>query len=455
VNNSWAREEFGEIELGDKRLRERLITISEQFMKNPDKNVSRAMENWNDTKSAYRFFDNPNVSDKVIMDAHQKKSLERIVASQKQTILCVQDTTEASYAHHPGLTLGHGRHWNGNAMLIHSMLGVSEEGIPFGLIHQDIWYRTEWKTSEKRFEKPIEEKESYKWIKGFQAGNSLKENLPDVQVVVIGDRESDIYDLFLTAHKTPESRRAEILVRSSWNRGLENSEFGGIQDHLKNSDLQGKYSVSIDSRKHENKVAILEIRYSKLHVLPPQNRKEELPILELYGVYCVEKSPPEGVTPISWFLITTLPVLNLESAIEKIKWYSKRWIVERFFRVLKTGCAIEDRQFREPKRIQTCLGLDCIVAWRILFLTMIGREVPELPASVLFEEQEWKALHAYTYRTKIPPEKEPTLGELTLLIAKLGGFLARKGDGPPGELSLWYGFLRLADIVSTWEIFNT
>ncbi|MFC1617527.1 IS4 family transposase [Candidatus Margulisiibacteriota bacterium] len=451
---SWVKEEFSEVELGDVRLKERLHRIVNQFVKHPNKRITKSMDDWAEVKGAYRFFDNPKINNEKLIQPHIKKSKERINNSGEPTILCIQDTTEVSYAHQPSISLGYSRSGNGNTLLLHAGLCTTTEGVPLGLAHMEMWSRGKEKVSQDRAKKPIEEKESYKWIAGFNSAKQIQEQICKTRFVTVCDRESDIYDLFQKSLEIPKEKRTEVLVRSSWNRTLENHKMK-LHDYMKFQKPQGEYTTEVKSRQSKNKIANLSIRFNYVEIKPPDSRrKERLPSLSLYCIYCIENNPPEGEEPISWFLLTTIPIHTIKDAIEKIKWYTKRWLIERFFRVLKTGCAIEDRQFREPLRLTKCLVLDCIVAWRILFLTLIGRDTPDLPASTLFDKEEWQALYAYIHRTSVLPEKEPSLGEIVMQLAKLGGSLGRKNDGPPGELCLWSGLLRLYDIVITWKIFN-
>src|SRR3990172_6898217 len=155
----------------------------------------------------------------------------------------------------------------------------------------------------------------------------------------------------------------------------------------------------------------------------------------------------------SWTLLTTLPVDGAEDAIRVVECYACRWMIEVLFRVLKTGCLVEKRQLETRERLERCLAVDLIVAWRILYLTMVGRETPNLPCSAVFEEYEWKALYVFVHKSRdAVPKEPPTLREVTRLIGRLGGHLGRKSDGHPGPMTLWRGLQRLPDISEMWQI---
>jgi len=206
--------------------------------------------------------------------------------------------------------------------------------------------------------------------------------------------------------------------------------------------------------------ATLTIRFARVTIQGPKRiprRKEfngKVGPITVWAIFAHEESPPEGIEPISWMLLSTMPVETFDEAIEKLNGYLLRWTIELFFKALKSGCCVEERQLKSFQRLQNCIALDCVVAWRVMFCTTMGRQVPDLPASVLFEEYEWKALHSYVNKTEQVPEQVPTLGWVVREVAKLGGFLARKKDGDPGMKTLWRGLLVLRSISTMWLIFN-
>jgi hypothetical protein len=179
-----------------------------------------------------------------------------------------------------------------------------------------------------------------------------------------------------------------------------------------------------------------------------------VPAIGLWAVHAVEPQPPEDHEPVEWLLLTTVATPNLDTAFERLQWYAARWNIEVYHRVLKSGCRIEDRRLGDADRLEASIALDLVTGWRIFYLTKLGREAPELPADVFFEEAEWQALYCYLDKTPNPPKDTPPLGEAMRRLAKLGGFIGRKGDGEPGPTVLWRGLDKLHYITEAFRIFH-
>jgi hypothetical protein len=454
VGKEWIEEEFSGVKLGDSRLESRLVDIVDAFSNYPEASIPQATVEWKRTKGSYRFFDNPKVSPEKILQGHKQASGARIKKHAKQRLVfAIQDTTEIKYAKHPYLKLGHGGRDGGSSLFLHATLLASEERVPLGVIGHQVWGREEKGTRHKRHEKKIEEKESYKWLKSIQTTSQFQAEHPDTHIISICDREGDIYDLFTEVKKQQETTSIDLLVRSAWDRRLDTQE--RLITHLSKQVTTDNYEINIPrSGKRKERKATLEVRYSKVSIKPPRNRSKDK-TLKPVDLYVVEaKEITSSPTPIQWRLLTTYEITSHQDARLMLEWYTKRWLIEDYFKVLKSGCAIEERQLRSRTRLENCLVLDAIIAWRILFLTHIGRQEPGLPASTIFTEIEWKVLYGFIHKTPKPPPKEPSVSEVTKWLAQLGGFLARKGDGYPGSKVLWRGSWRLPDIISTWLIFN-
>ena len=165
-----------------------------------------------------------------------------------------------------------------------------------------------------------------------------------------------------------------------------------------------------------------------------------------------EENPPQGAKPISWLLLTTLAVNSFEEAVNCVRWYSYRWLIERYHYVLKSGCGVEQLQLETPDRIKRALATYCIVAWRLLWLTYESRKNPELSCDQVLEVHEWQSLYCKIHNCSIPPSQPPSLRQAVRWIAQLGGFLGRTHDGEPGVKTIWRGLRRLHDISSTWKL---
>ena len=274
---------------------------------------------------------------------------------------------------------------------------------------------------------------------------------PNTMLVSVGDREADIYELFELALR--DSRGPKLLVRAEHDRLLDDGQ-GHLWAMLASQPVVGTQDIQVPRRgTHPARVAQLQIRLAPVTLKPPQ-AKPQLPCLHVWAVLAQESNPPPRVAPLEWMLLTTCVVDSADSAIEKAGWYRLRWGIEVFHRTLKSGCKVEQRQLGTADRIEACLAIDMVVAWRIFHLTKLGREIPDVPCSIFFEDCEWKAL--YTYLRKADPPSAPlSLREVTHMVATLGGFLGRKSDGEPGTTTLWRGLQYLYGIAAVWNYMAT
>lgn len=453
-NENWAAIEFKNANIGDKRLNERLVMIASAFANAPTGSIPQACGSWNTTKATYRFLDNKKVEDKKIMQTHISATEKRLQhLPEKTTILAIQDTTQLDFTRHPatgGLGILSDPFHHG--LFYHPTLLFTTDKVPLGIIDQQVWKRAEEDFGKKYDRKnlPVCEKESQKWLNSLEKTAQIQQKMPHLRIVNVGDREADVFDLFHLAY----SSEVDILVRAAWNRCVDHPE-KYLWDHMETVPVSGQVSITVPRKKGQPKrEATLAIRYDKISLKPPRHRRQEKGIksLTLWAVWALETDPPDGVEPISWMLLTTIPVTSFDDALEKVQWYACRWQIEIFFKILKSGCRIEDRQLQSGERIQRCLALDAIIAWRVLFLTMVPRNIPNMPCDVLLEIEEWQSLYCFINKTKNPPSKPPTLSEAVRMIAKLGGFLGRKHDGYPGPMVIWRGLQRLSDIAAIWAL---
>lgn len=448
----WAEEEFCAAKLGDVRRVKRLLEIARDFYARPQANIPQACNSRAKTKAAYRFFeDRKNTMDKILQ-SHYETSLSRI--NKHKVVLAVQDTTTLNYSTHPAtqdLGLIASKQEGIIGLIVHDTMAFSPEGTPLGLIDVQSWARDPEDFGKKhlRAQLSIEQKESNKWLKSYQATAQAKKRCPNTMLVSIGDREADIYELFHLAISNPEGPK--LLVRAEHNRLLADGQ-GHLWDYVSGQPLCGIQEIHVPRKgKRKAREAKLEIRFAQVKLKPPP-RKKALGELSIQAIYARESDAPDGVTPLQWMLLTTCKIKSFEDAVEKLDWYCNRWGIEIYHRTLKSGCKIESRQLGSANRIEACLAIDMVIAWRIYYLTKLGRETPDAPCSVFFDDNEWKALIAYKTKHPIPPEKPPTLREATRMVASLGGFLGRKGDGEPGTVTLWLGLERLDDMTDMWKI---
>jgi hypothetical protein len=448
----WAEQEWGNAPLGDARLVERLVTLGRDRYARPQASIPQTCCSRSKTKAAYRLFDNKKATLKNILAPHIEATTNRI--SREKVVLALQDTSSLNYSTHPATeNLGPiGSSPTGIiGLMLHPTLAVNTEGTPLGIIDAQCWARdpAEYGKKEKRHSLPIEEKESNKWLKSYQAVTQTAKACPDTTIVSVGDREADIYELFALADKTPNAPL--LLVRARHDRKLA-KEQGQLLEHLNNCKAVGIQEIVIPRRGNRpTRTAQLSVRYSNVDLIKPK-RIEGKASISIWAVVAEEENPPEGIEALKWVLLTTAPVNSFEDACERLAWYTKRWTIEIFFRTLKSGCQIENRQLGSANRLEACLAIDLVVAWRIHHLTKLGRETPDVPCSVYFEEAEWKALVTFVTKNPTPAETPPSLRDSIRMIATLGGFLGRKSDGEPGTEALWHGMQRLDDITEMYKV---
>lgn len=448
----WAEEEWGHASLGDARLVQRLISLGRDRYAHPQANIPQTCGSRSKTKAAYRFFDHENATLQNLLAPHIEATTKRV--GKEKVVLAIQDTTSLNYGTHPATEdLGPITNIPTGVvgLMLHGTLAVNTEGTPLGLLAAQCWARdpAEFGKKAKRHKLPIEEKESNKWLTSFKAATVTAAACPDTTVVSVGDREADIYELFSLVDQTPNAPL--LLVRAQHDRKLM-EEQGRLSEYLNGCPEAGIQEIIVPRRGNRpSRTAQLSIRYSKVTLAPPTGKEERAPI-SIWAILAEEKSPSEGIEPLRWLLLTTAPTDSFTEACEHLSWYTQRWTIEVFHRTLKSGCRIENRQLGKANRLEACLAIDLVVAWRIHHLTKLGRETPDVPCSVYFEEAEWKALTTFVTKKTISANKAPTLREAIRMVAILGGFLARKGDGEPGTQTLWLGLQRLGDITEMWKV---
>lgn len=450
--NHWITAELSNAPINDKRLVSRLVKTAVLLAEKPHATIPEACGNWSETKGAYRLLSNDKMSQEAVIMSHRLQTIERM--KEHKIVLDIQDTTTLDYTQHPNIA-GMGLCTTSEktkGILAHSSLAVTTSGCPLGLLYQKFWTRDPEERGKRHQRKnlPIEEKESYKWLDALD--HSLKDIPSDIMVVTVCDREADIYDFFNKAI----SEEKPLLIRATRDRKL-SEEDKYLLSEVESSPIAGEIVVNIP-RDTKNKLkpreARLSVQFCPVTIKPPKHRRSDktLTNLTLYSILVKEINPPDGIDSIHWLLLTTLPVTTVEEAVEKVSWYTQRWKIERYHLTLKSGCKVEELQLETLERLQNALAVYSIIAWRILWITYEARETPEAPCTVVLQDHEWKALYCMVNKVPVPTKTTPTLKEAVLLIAKLGGFLARKSDGDPGVIVLWRGMSRLSDIAQFYLI---
>ena len=445
-HHTWAAQELATADFGDVRLSKRLVRIVADKLATPTASIPHASGSWAATKATYRFLDSKQVAADRIRAAHLDATRSRI--QQHETVLVLQDTTELLYSSHPHtIGLGDLDHAGSKGLKVHSALAATRDGVPLGLVQQAVWARAAAPKAKgrKSRKRPHAERESQRWLTTLaEAQQAIK---APTRLIVVADREADIYPLFIA----PREERTDLVIRATYNRGL----VGGskLHDAAERVRWQGARTITIPGNgSRAARTATVQIGWTTVQLLPPQDypcpASAPRPTLQL--VVVEEREPPAGVTPLRWLLWTTLPVTSWDEAMAVVDAYRRRWLIERYHYVLKSGCGIEQLQLETAERLERALGVCCIVAWRLLWLTYQARATPEVPCTEILARHEWEALVCVVQRRVEPPLKPPSLHEAVRMIAQLGGFLARKGDGEPGVKTLWRGLIRLNDIAATW-----
>jgi len=449
----WAEAEFGCVDLGDQRLNRRLVEIARDFYARPQAQIPQACQTRSRTKAAYRFFKNPSTAMEELLEPHRKATYGRI--AEKRIVLCPQDTTSLNYSMHPATEdLGPiGSSKNGPiGLIVHDTMAFSTEATPLGLLDVQCWARDaeEFGKKHQRQLRPIEQKESYKWLRSFQSVAEAQRQCPETMLVSMGDREADIYELFHLAWQDPKGPK--LLVRAEQDRLLADNQ-GHLWPVVSSQPIGGIQEISVPRRGAVTaRIAHLEVRFAEVTLKPPKD-KTKYGTLKLWAVLAQEMEAPPDVTPLCWMLLTTCSVTRFDQATEKLAWYTKRWGIEIYHRTLKSGCKIEERQLGDAASLEACLAIDMVVAWRVYHMTKLGRDIPDVPCTAFCDEDEWKALTSFILRRPIVDGTPPTARQYVRMLASLGGFLGRTCDGEPGTKSIWLGQQRLDDIKLAYQFF--
>lgn len=452
---SWVVQETHGCEFGDARLAGRLRALLDQMGNAMGRSIPFACQDWANTKAAYRFFSNRRVTEAEVLAGHFRSTAGRI-ASTDGPILVLHDTTEFSYQRENpeaiGLTyrvnsgrdkLGRFRMHTVCGVLMHSSLVVTLGGVPLGLAAIKFWTRKRFKGTAALKKKvnptriPVEKKESVRWLENLRNATALADD--PARCVHIGDRESDIYELFCAAQEVG----THFLFRTCVDR-LAGDGSHTVADEMEEVRVGGRHRIEVRDREGNRDIASLELKYRRIKVLPPIGKQKRYPPLLLTVIHAIEHGTPKNRKKIEWKLVTDLPVRSRREAIEKLEWYAMRWKIETFHKILKSVCRAEDAKLRTAARLVNLIALMCILSWRVFFITMINRSSPPGPAKSVLTEAEIEILDLLVKDKGRGLNK--TISEYLIKIARLGGYLARARDAPPGYVVLWRGLARLTDL---------
>lgn len=493
AGGGWVEAEMDGLAVGHEKLAQRARRMLADRWAHPQASFYASFGTKAGGKAAYRWVENKHqpLNFQSLLTPHYKQTARRMAA--EKVVLLPQDTTTLSYNRlQQTKGLGPTGENRGRGMFLHSLLAFRTDGISLGVAFSEVWARPEESDTAQRNQQSIDEKESGRWIRAFQLAGERARQMPQTQLVVCGDRESDIFELYDQAQPAPKN--LFVLARAQHDRVLTNGE--KLWPSLQKQPVEGTFEVFVPRRKDQPaRTARLEIRWMAISIQAPAvGRKKSWPSLELYAVSAQEVQAPKGVEPIEWVVLSNWPVKNFKTALRLVRWYALRWGIECWHRVLKTGCGVEKRQFRSAQALTRALALDMIVAMRVLLMVRLGKDHPDLPASVIYTPEEIEMLESLkkkapelcpahglpkadaeknaTASVTEPAEAKPasqssestlaihskaqptlTVLEANLILARLAGSWCRRGDKHPGEKTLAEG-LKLLHTLMWYEQLN-
>ena len=373
--------------------------------------------------------------------AHRLEEDGQARMRQHPVVLCLQDTTELDFNGQDIAGLGPLSYEAQRGMYVHPTYVVTPEREPLGITDAWMWAR-EFKGPDG---KRAGVRESLRWIEGYERIAETALTMPETRLVYVADREADILELMQCAHAL--GNPADWLVRSQHNRSLPDG--GKLWAEVINGEAVGETEFMLPSRHGQAaRVVRQQLRARSIHL--PDGHGGRLRVTCLIAK---EMAPPDGVKAVEWRLLSNRKAETLDDLVELIEWYRCRWEIETFFNVLKNGCRVEALQLGSAGKIELALAVYMVVSWRLARLVRLGRTHPDLDATALFTDEEWKG--AYILAKKPLPKTPPSIREVIRQVAMLGGFLGRKGDGEPGVKTLWLGFQRIRDFVEGVEHMRT
>jgi len=408
----WAENEFGGASLGDKRLSDRLVEIAIDKAMNPACTYSGvAGGNWPKVKAYYRLIDKPNdsaVTMSNILLPHREQTIRRMKA--ENIVLCIQDGSDLNYnkldkCEGLGVIGSNQTGAISRGLHMHSTIAVTTEGLPLGILRSEC---TAPKLKSKDDNRPasaipIEEKKTFCWIEGVRDCMDLKARMPRTSLINVMDREGDFFEMF--DDQRENSSNVNLLVRAKHNRNTtgeyklfeavrQSPAQAQIEIKIPRQSARAKKSKQKARAKRPMRIAKVSVRYLQVKLNPPPYHNDKDPIA-LWVVHVREDSPPVNAERLEWFLLTTINIKSIDDALNCVKWYCLRWRIEDWHRVLKSGCKVERLAHKTAERQRRALAINMVIAWRIMIMTLLGRETPELPPEVLFSDLEIKVLKAY------------------------------------------------------------
>jgi hypothetical protein len=446
----WALEEFGGARLGDARRTRRLVQIACGAAGSVGAALSSVCGK-SGAQTVTRLFGREETTLESVTRPHVIQTRDRCAGQGR--LLAIQDTTVLDFTAHssiegigPVTTVEDSR-----GLLLHTVLCVSADRVPLGILGMQLWTRDPASRgcAKDRRNRPVSEKESRKWLVGLEQAQQATE--ADQRLLVVGDRESDVYALFVA----PRRSGVDLLIRLAHNRAVVDDEYGYVREALEAASIVGTYEVEIPRQgSRPKRTAKLDVRVARVSLRAPRTGRKSVgsePI-EVCLVWALERDAPRAGQALDWTLLTTELVDSYELAVEMIRSYTARWVIEEFHRVLKSGCRVEQMQFDTVERLSPAVGILTIVAWRVLYLTKYARSDPESDVGKVASAEEVEVLSRWLQAKGEKSYVIYTLKEFNIAVARLGGFLGRKSDGMPGTKTTWQGLRSLEILVLGYRL---
>jgi hypothetical protein len=440
-------EDFSGVDFGDIRREKRFVNIINSISSQPGCSIPQQNESWYDVKATYEFFKNDEVSLPALQKAVMSYGAKQV--ANEMSVLVLHDISNISFYDLEAEGLGYLDSKQGRGILCYSSIAATTDGLPLSLLYQHTWTRPieELGKGAKRKERNFEDKESYRWYEGIQQTNKLLGD--SVHKIHIADRQADIYDVFFTAHEP----NTDLLIRAGYNRRASNGS--PLWDLVGEQDPSATITLDIpDVTGKKKKSVSAQVRYQQVKILRPLKSDNQYESVILTAIEIKEMPSPDRKPEdrIHWKLLTTIEVHTVTEALQCVKWYTYRWLIERFHYVLKSGTKIETLQLKQAESLQKAVTVYSLAAFRIMQLVYNSRHHPNVSCEVALTTSQWKVLFILIHKKKEIPLEPPTLQQAVNWIGRLGGHLGRKADGPPGLKVVWRGYHKLNDATQVYEI---
>lgn len=471
---TWIDEEFATLDLGDKRRDRRARIILDQLAQiaesPPDACKDKAA-----LEATYRFANNPHAAPEVMLQTHNEASIAR--TREHSSVVLVQDTSVVDLTK-PRRQVKDAGPLESNdkfGCFIHPLYAISEAGLPLGLIDQVIWKRSHAHTELSRAEKErrrkemvFEEKESRRWLEMHQSGEQIARANPHTHYIGVADSEADVHEIYDDSRELPPNY--DVVIRACQNRALvrkSETDPANVDEALAAAEFRFDSQAEVSERKPKiagetrcrrkaraARTAKISIRATEVTLRRQPRPGGSLPEVKLNVVEAVETDPPTNEEPIRWVLFTTLPISSSKEIQRVIELYGLRWQIELYFKTLKSGLSIEKLKYEQFDRYLTALALSMIAGWRVEQLKGAARIDAEANCEKYFDAEEWKAVYLVRNQGEPLPPEPPSVSEFVLSVAQLGGYLNKKGQGPPGSKTLWRGLRKMEAYTEAFRAFQ-